>query len=149
MADRGVTPTVGKTLELGLAVLFVGGLVATLYGGVVPEYRTAAGGQTADRTLAGLTERIERAVPPAVESATVVRRVSVPATVRGRAYRIVGDGTWVRLVHPHPAIGAETRLAVPSRVTGVTGSWTSTGETWLRLETTPEGVSVRLTEDRT
>ncbi len=143
---RGATPVVGKTLELGLAALFVSGLVATLYGGVVPDYRTAAGGQTAERVAAGVTERIERVVPPAAVKATVDRRVPVPATIRGRSYRIVGDGTTLRLEHPHPVIGHETRLAVPTRVLGVDGSWNSGATTRVRLWTTDDGVRLRLVE---
>lgn len=144
--DRAVTPTVGKTLELGLAALFVSGLLATLYGGVVPDYRTAAGGQTADRVAAGVAERIERAVPPAARRVSVTRRVPVPATIRGRAYRVVGDGTTVRLDHPHPAIDGETRLAVPDRVLGVRGAWDSGAGTRVRVRTTDSGVRIRLVE---
>lgn len=144
--DRAVTPAVGKTLELGLAALFVSGLVATLYGGVVPDYRTAAGGQTAERVAAGVAERIERAVPPAARHASVARRVPVPATIRGRAYRVVGNGTAVRLEHPHPAIGDEIRLAVPDRVLGVRGAWDSGARTRVAIRTADSGLRIRLVE---
>lgn len=142
--QRATTATVAKTLEIGIALLFVAGTVTMLYGGSVPAYRTLAGGETADRTLAGVAERIERAVPPAARHASVDRRVPMPATIRGRGYRIVADGDRLRLVHPHPAISARLRLAVPARVERVTGSWHSTSQSRVRIETTDDGLAVRL-----
>lgn len=141
---RAVTPVVGKTLELGLAALLIAGLVTTLYGGVVPDYRTVAGSETAERTLAGAAERVERAVPPVARAVVVDRRIPTPRTIRGRSYRIVADGERLRLVHPHPAVGAESRLLLPDRVASVRGAWQSTGTTRVVIRTTPSGLRVRL-----
>lgn len=141
---RGLTPVVGKTLEIGLATLLIAGTVTALYGGVVPEYRTLAGSETAERTLAGIGERVERAVPPAARHVRMDRRVPTPATIRGRAYRVVATDDGLRLVHPHPAVGAETPLLLPDRVTRVRGEWQSTERTRVVVRTTDTGVAVRL-----
>ena len=137
MPDRAVTPTVAKTLELGLATLLIAGTLTTLYGGVVPDYRT----------LAASAERIERAIPPAARYASVDRRVPTPPTIRGRSYRIAADGDRLGLRHPHPAIGGETRLFLPGRVARVEGSWESTETTRVQIRTTGEGLRVRLVGD--
>ena len=93
--DRALSPVVGKTLELGVMVLLVALLTATLYGGVVPEYRSTAAGELGDRTLARAAGDVERAVPPNEtgglpheEAAVAVRApVHLPGTIReiGRA----------------------------------------------------------------
>ncbi|UIP00361.1 hypothetical protein Hbl1158_03040 [Halobaculum sp. CBA1158] len=123
--DRAATPIVAKTLEIGLVLLFVAGLSAALFGGVVPDYRDAAGDRLADRTLAGAATDVERAVPPPAATVRVERRVRLPDTIRGAAYRVVADGDGLRLVHPNPAIGGNVRLALPDRVATVTGAWES------------------------
>lgn len=124
-AGRATSPVVGKALEAGLVVLFVGLLTATLFGNVVPAYRTAAGGELAERTVAGAADRIEASVPPAARDATVDRRVSLPGTIAGAAYRVRVDGRRLVLDHPNPGIEASTRLALPGRVRTVRGTWES------------------------
>lgn len=113
-ADRAVSPTVGKALELGVVVLYVSLLVTALYGGVVPTYRTAAGDELADRTLAAAADRIEAAVP---EDAARVRRtvrLDPPETLRGTNYYLRVRDRTLALDHPHPDVGGETRLALPA-----------------------------------
>ncbi|WP_435064637.1 DUF7266 family protein [Halobaculum sp. EA56] len=127
--DRAVTPVVSKSLEVGLMVLFVAGLWAALFGGVVPDYRDAAGDRVAERTLAGAATDVERTVPPPAATVRVERRVPLPATIRGAGYRIVADGGTLRLVHPDPAVEASVRLALPDRATAVTGTWRSGART--------------------
>lgn len=139
--DRGLAPVVGKAFEAGIVVLYVALITATLYGSVVPDYRTTAGDAVADRALATAALGIERAIPDtastvgtgaaetaAVETVAVETTVAValPATIRGEPYRVRATGERLVLVHPHPAIGGSVRLALPDRVHRVQGEWRST-----------------------
>lgn len=134
--DRGLSPVVGKTLELGIGVLLVALLTATLFGGIVPEYRSAVGDELGERTLVAGAERIEAAVPrgdPVALERTVT--VRLPPTIRGDPYRVVVDGTEtaaLRLVHPDRSIGGRVRLAVPAAAS-LAGSWTSTSPSRIRI----------------
>ncbi|SDQ75930.1 DUF7266 family protein [Halopelagius longus] len=143
-SDRALSPVVGKGLEVGLVVLFVALLTTTLYGGVVPDYRTAAGDEVGERALVGAAERIEGAVPE--RSVRVERAVSapLPTTIRGDPYRVrAANGTLV-LDHPTPGIGGRVRLAVPSRVTNVTGTWASSTPSWVVVRDGARGPRVYL-----
>jgi len=146
--DRGLSPVVGKTLELGVGVLFVALLTATFFGGVAPDYRAAVGAELGDRTLTAAADRVEAAVPIA-DSPRVDRRVTVrlPETIRGEAYRIVVDGgpPTVRLVHPDRTVGGRLRLDLPSTVT-VGGSWQSTSPSRVVVDGASGDVSVRLVD---
>jgi hypothetical protein len=143
--DRAVTPTVGKVLEIGLTLLVVTGLVSGLYGGVVPDYRTAAGTELADRVVAGAAERVESAIPPTNRWTHVERRVSLPPTIRGDRYRIVAGEDRLRLQHPTPGVSATGTLTLPDRVVSVTGSWTSSETNIVLVEPAESGLIVRLT----
>jgi hypothetical protein len=148
--DRGLSPVVGKTLELGIGVLFVALLTATFFGGLVPDYRTTVGAELGDRALVAAGDRLETAAP-SERFDRVDRRVTVrlPETIRGDAYRIVaaddaGDPT-LRLVHPHPSIGGRLRLAIPRRAS-ISGSWTSSSPSWATVSVTDESFAVRLVD---
>jgi hypothetical protein len=145
VSDRAVTGAVGKLLELALVVLFVGMLSTALFGGVVPEYRSAAGGEVGERTLAVGAQRVQQAVPPAVDAtyASATYRVDLPQTIRGDAYRIHVDGRALVLDHPAPAVGGRVRLAVPTDTT-VSGAWASRGDPVIHVTTTEDGPAVRL-----
>ncbi|MBB6647536.1 DUF7266 family protein [Halobellus ruber] len=146
--DRGLSPVVGKALELGVGVLFVALLTATLFGAVAPDYRAAVGAELGDRTLAAAADRIEAAVP-AAEYQRLDRRVTValPATIRGDPYRIVAtDGPpSVRLVHPDRGVGGRLRLDLPGSVT-LAGSWRSVSPSRIVVDGTGGTVSVRLVD---
>lgn len=135
--DRGLSPVVGKTLELGVGVLFVALLTTTFFGGIAPDYRTTVGEELGDRTLVAAAERTEAAIPTG-DVLGVDRRVAVrlPETIRGDPYRIVAgttDGSaTLTLVHPAERIGGRLRLAVPGDV-AVGGSATSTSPSWVRI----------------
>lgn len=147
-ADRGLSPVVGKSLELGVGVLFVALLTATFFGGVAPDYRAAVGTELGDRTLAAAADRIDAAVP-AADHPRVDRRVTVslPTTIRGDPYRIVAaDGPpSVRLVHPDRGVGGRLRLDLPGFVT-LTGSWRSVSPSWVVVDGADGTVSVRLVD---
>ena len=146
--DRALSPVVGKTLELGVGVLFVALLTATFFGGVAPDYRAAVGAELGDRTLTAAADRIEAAVPgtayPRIDRTVSVR---LPATVRGDPYRIVADGRTpsVRLVHPDRTVGGRLRLALPDSV-AVRGSWRSTSPSRVVVDSADGTVSVRLAD---
>lgn len=124
--DRAVAPAVGKTLEIGIGVLVVILLTSTLYGSVVPAYRTTAGEELADRTLATAVATTERTVPPVGAHVSASRRVDLPATIRGATYELHATGGAIALRHPHPAIGGRAPIALPDRVLTVSGRWRST-----------------------
>ncbi|GAA0652782.1 DUF7266 family protein [Salarchaeum japonicum] len=125
MDDRGVAPVVGKALEAGIVLLYVGAVAAAMYGSVVPDYRTTAGDAVAERALAAAAEDVEAAIPAEVREATVRADVTLPATIRGRPYTVAVENRTLVLAHPDPEVGARVRLALPASVTAVSGSWSS------------------------
>ena len=143
--DRAVTPVVSKTIELGLVLLFVGLTTTALFGGAVPDYRTAVGDEMADRTVVATAERVEAAVPPAGRYVRANHRVPLPTTLRGDAYRVVAANGSLIVDHPSPGIAARARLALPSRVVAVNGTWRSRADTVVRVESVPgSAVGVRV-----
>lgn len=142
-ADRAMSPTVGKALELGVVVLYVTLLVTALYGGVVPTYRTAAGDELADRTLAAAADRIEAAVP---SDATRVRRtvrLDPPETLRGAGYYLRVRNRTLVLDHPDPAVGGRMRLVLPEDAV-VSGTASSRDDPAVRVSANVTGATVRL-----
>ncbi|MFB6069135.1 MAG: hypothetical protein ABEJ90_04330 [Halobacterium sp.] len=123
-ASRAVAPAVGKALEAGIVVLFVGLLAATLFGSVVPDARDAAAGEVGERALQHAAASVERAVPEAGANATVERRVELPETIHRRGYRITARSGSLVLVHPDSTVGGRTPLVLPDRVRAVRGNWT-------------------------
>lgn len=149
-SDRAVTPVTGKLFEIAIVVLFVAALSAVLYGGVVPEYRTATAVEIEDRTLAAASNAIEASVPASGTDRTTVRRatgetrVDLPGTIRGRPYRIRAGTNGIRLDHPHHAIGGRRELALPPRVTGIEGEWRSGGTLLVRARPADGEVTLEL-----
>mgnify|MGYP006280113635 CR=1 FL=1 len=152
--DRALSSVVGKTLELGLLALYVGLLVSTFYGGVLPEYRLGAAGSVADRTGAAVATDVEAAVPSTadvgsppdagVQSVAVERELDVPRTVRGDAYRLRLDDGALVLDHPRAALSRTIPLALPASVARVEGAARSGETVVVVVESTPEGLVVRL-----
>lgn len=144
--DRAVSAVVGKVLEVGLILLFVAGITATLFGSVVPGYRTAAGDAVAERALAAASQEVQQAVPPNGSHVRATASVDLPATIRGRAYEVVVRNRTLVLDHPHPGVNATARPALPPAVVNVSGSWSSDRPARVVVESTPRGLAVRLTE---
>lgn len=144
--DRAAAPVVGKALEAAVLVVLIAVISTALFGGVLPSYRTAAGAEVADRTLAGAADRVDRAVPDgdpwAVERE---RRVPLPDTIRGRQYEVRATGLALVLDHPAPGIGGRTRLALPSGIRA-TGTWSSDAVAVVRVRGDRDGVRVQLVE---
>ena len=147
---RAVTPAVGKALEAGIVVLFVAAVSTTLYGGVVPDARDAAGGEVGERALAHAAAGVEASVPPGGEAATAEHRVSLPESIRDRGYRVAPgpDGDVLVLAHDHPSVGGRTPLVLPDRVRDIRGEWTEGGGGVVRVEPHPNsGLVVILSDD--
>lgn len=144
--DRAAAPVVGKALEAAVLVVVTAVLATTLFGGVLPGYRTAAGGEIADRTLTGAADRVDRAVPDG-EPRAVDRelRADLPDAIRGREYVVRATGRALVLDHPAPGIGGRVRLALPSGVRA-TGSWSSDAVAVVRVRGRSDGLRVRLVE---
>lgn len=142
--DRAVAPAVGKTLEIGLGVLVIALLTSTLYGSIVPTYRTAAGDELADRTLAEAVASTESTVPPPSVTATATATLTLPATIRGSTYGIIANGTALELQHPHPGIRSRAPLVVSNRVTTVIGSWRSTDPLRIVARGNQSGITITI-----
>lgn len=144
MGDRAASPVVGKAMEATLVVLYVGLVTTVLYGGVVPDYRAAAGQEVAERTVSNAAAELEAAVPPEATAAEVRLDVRTPPTVAGETYRIYAEGGRLVLDHPDPGVSTSVPLVVPDRVVAVTGTWESGEPTRAAVETTDGGLEVRL-----
>ncbi|WP_134669410.1 DUF7266 family protein [Halorussus marinus] len=142
--DRGVSPVVGKALEASIVVLYVSLLGATLYGGLVPEYRTAAGAEVGDRVLSQSTQRVQQAVPPTARAVETRVRVALPATIRGRGYSIRAQNRTLVLDHPRDGVGGRARLALPAAVESVTGNWSSGEPAVVAVRGDADGLTVAL-----
>lgn len=144
MDNRAVSPVVGKALEVGLVVMYIGLLTTTLYGTVVPDYRESTGAAVADRALALSAERIQQAVPPRVRAVDARLRIDLPRTIRDRPYAVGADGRTLVLAHPDPAIGGRAHLALPESVVRIEGEWSSRRPTLVHVYTADGGLVVRL-----
>ncbi|WP_049981196.1 DUF7266 family protein [Halolamina rubra] len=144
-ADRGLTPAVGKALEVAVVVLFVGVLTTALYGGAVPEYRDAVGAEVGDRAVVAAAERVENAVPPGASDVRTVHGVDLPRSIRGENYGIAVENRTLVLEHPSPAVDASARLALPARVDAVSGAWRSTDDAVVLVTDGDGGLHVELT----
>lgn len=142
--DRGVAPAVGKTLEIGIVVLFVGFLTSTLLAGVVPDYRTTAGAEVADRVLVSIGQEIERSIPPAANHVTARRTIGVPSTIAGSGYSLAVDGRTLVLDHPDPAVSESLRLSLPPRVDRIEGSAQSGAQIVVTIRSDSSGLIVEL-----
>jgi hypothetical protein len=142
--DRAVVPAVGKALEASIVMLYIALVTTTLFGGVVPDYRVAAGQELADRTLSTAAHRVQGAVGPDVARSSARVRVDLPATIRSDGYRIRADGGDLVLDHPDGGIGSRTTLALPDHVVAVRGEWHSHERPVVVVEPARGGVVVRL-----
>jgi hypothetical protein len=143
--DRAVTPAVGKALEVGIVLLFVGVMTTALYGGAVPDYRDAVGAEVGDRAVVAAAERVENAVPPAARDVRTVHGVDLPRSIRGENYRIAVENRTLVLDHPAAAVDARARLALPDRVESVDGAWRSSDDAVVVVTGDRGGMSVELT----
>ncbi|WP_276300188.1 DUF7266 family protein [Halorussus lipolyticus] len=141
---RAVSPVVGKAMEASIVVLYVGVLTATLYGGVVPEYRTAAGAEVGERVLAQSAERVQQAVPTETRAVRVRAEVSLPRTIRGETYAIRTENRTLVLDHPEDRVGGRVTLALPETVESVAGEWSSRDPAVVAVRNSEEGLEVRL-----
>lgn len=148
--ERAVAPVVGKALEASIVVLYIALLSSTLYGGVVPEYRTAAGAEVGERALAESAQRVQQAVPENARRVAVRQQVSLPDTLRGEGYFVRVDNRSLVLDHPDGGVGGRARLALPETVETVSGNWSSYGSAFVVVQSMPDGdgLAVRLESER-
>lgn len=144
MADRAVSAVVGKALEASIVIIYIGLLTTTLYAGVLPEYRTGAATEVADRTLADASGELRTAVPSTAETSETERQVDVPTTIRGETYWIRVQDDDLVLDHPHPDVGERAPLVLPASVSSVDGEWRSDDRTVVTVDRTDEGFAVVL-----
>lgn len=133
MDNRAVAPVVGKLLAAGIAVLFLGATTSLLFGGVVPEYRTATGEELAERVLADAAATVERAVPDTDTGVEVRVRTDLPGSIRGTGYALFLRNDTLVLDHPNDRLDTSTRLSVPSKVRTRGGRWESGTELAVRV----------------
>ncbi|MXR50713.1 hypothetical protein GRX03_03705 [Halovenus sp. WSH3] len=131
--ERGMTSVVGKTLVIGIVLLYVGGMTTLLLGGVVPEYRSTAGAELGDRVLATAGGAIEQSVSEVNGTVRTNRSVDLPSTIRGRHYELELAGTRLRLRHPDPAIEGELSLALPPTMSTTNATWRSGTDLQIRV----------------
>lgn len=146
--DRGLVPVLGKNLEAAIVVVFIIGLTAALFGGVVPTYRTTSGDAVAERVIASATQRVQQAVPPNRSSIRGRTQVTLPTRIRGQTYTITVDDRRLVLEHPRPGVGARGRPGVPRYVISLEGGWRSDKPASIVVEGTANGVTVRLVSGR-
>lgn len=146
MDNRGLSTVVEKLLSLSIVMLYITLLTTVLYGGSVPAYRGAVGGQLGERALAEATAEVERTVPPRGRNVAATRRVDIPATIDGGGYRIRANGTHLLLDHPDDEVGGTARPVLPDRVGNVTGEWQSGADTVVTVTGSRGNLTVRLGE---
>ena len=142
--DRGAIPAIGKVLEVGIVILYVGLVTTALFGGLVPEYRTSAANEIGDRTLASASQQVQQTVPPNATQVEAHATVDLPDLIRGDTYEILSDDEELVLEHPHPEVDGQTGLALPEAVVEVSGEWSSTERALVVVESTDDGLVVRL-----
>lgn len=146
MDNRAVTPVVEKMLTIGIVMLFVSGMTATLFGSAVPTYRGAVGQEMSERVLAQATAQVERAVPPNGTAVNSSRAVDLPATIEGSGYAIRTDGRTLVLDHPDEAVTERSRPVLPSSVTSLSGEWSSGGDAVVSTRSVSGGLAIELRE---
>jgi hypothetical protein len=133
-------------MEVAVLVLLTALLTTAMFGAVVPTYRSAAGAELGDRTLARSAAAVERGVPatPGVyERFSHTERVDLPDRIRGSAYVVAADGERLRLEHPRAGVGGSVRPALPNG-TRVEGSWRSDRPARVRVTAGGGATVVRL-----
>jgi hypothetical protein len=137
---------VSKALEASIVVLYVAALSATMYGGIVPEYRTAAGAEVGERVVADTAQRVQQAVPIDARAVEVRSEVSLPRTIRGRAYSVGVENRTLVLDHPRDGVEGRARLALPETVASVRGNWSSREPAFVVVRSSADGngLAVRL-----
>lgn len=120
---RGLTPVVGKSLAVGLTLLYVTGMVGVLLGGVVPAYEKTAGAKIGDRVLSTAAGEIEQTASQSEGDLVVRASVELPPTINSAGYRLVLSGRTLRLDHPDEEIGGRVRLSLQPGLTVRSGAW--------------------------
>lgn len=135
-ADRALSPVIEKTLVTGIALMYIGGVMGLLIGGVVPTYETAAGEELSERTLATAAGEIEQASTGMAGNVTSTTSVTLPPAIDDTGYELRLDDERLVLEHPTDEFDRETTVAFGENVTGGSGTWNSGGELVIHVEGT-------------
>jgi len=141
---RATTPVVGKTLAIGIVLLYIGGMTTLLYGSVLPGYQAATGEELADRTLAAAVGEIEQSVPDARGEVNRTRRLTLPDRIREKRYRLELSGERLRLHHPDRETALETRLSLPPGTVVRESTWHSGEKLEIRVTGPTANRTVRI-----
>ena len=144
MNERAVSPTVAKTLAIGLTLLYVAGMSTVLLGGVVPGYETATGEELSERVLVTAAETVEATVPDAAGDVNTTRAVELPPTIQDASYRIELSNGTLGLDHPTDSIDESITLSLPAGTTAEPGTWTSGEPFRVRVSGPASNRTVRL-----
>ena len=142
--DRAMTPVVGKSLAIGIVLLYLGGMTTILLGGTVPEYRTHAGSELGDRVLATAGGSIEQSIPNANGTVETNQTVDLPPMIRDQSYELELAGGRLRLHHPNPEIGGTIHLSLPPTATTVNSTWRSGTELQIQVRGPSENRTITL-----
>lgn len=134
---RALTPVVEKTLAAGIALLFVGGMMGLMLGGIVPGFEVSAGEELGERTLATAAGDIERTATGVDGDVNRTVTVTLPATIDGSTYELELEDRSLTLVHPEGAITESVPLGLPEGITVRDSRWQGGGELTIRLEGPP------------
>lgn len=137
MDNRALSPVVGKLLAAGIAVLYITSATGLLLGGVVPEYRDAAGSKLGDRVLATAAGDIEGSLPATDGNVSVQRTRSLPRTIAGERYRLTLSNRTLHLDHPDDALDARAHLTMPAMLTIANDTWESGDPLRIRIQGQP------------
>lgn len=119
MDDRATSSVVGKLLGVGLVLLYLSGATTVLFGSVIPDAQRATGQELAERTVADVAARVERAIEPVRGHVQGRIALDPPTTIDGSGYRLrLHDGE-IALIHPNDAFSTVAPLDVPSAITVV------------------------------
>jgi hypothetical protein len=140
-----MTPVVGKTLAIGIVILYIGGMTTILLGGTVPEYRDNAGSELGDRVLATAGGAIEQSAPAGNGTVKSNRTVDLPPTIREQSYELELAGRQLRLAHPNPAIGGVFSLSLPPTISVENSTWRSGSELEIRVSGPRESRTLTIT----
>lgn len=146
MDSRAVAPVVGKVLVAGLAVLYISAMTTVLLGGVVPDYRAAAGDELGERVLATAGATVERATTDADGTVDVRVRADLPGTIRNAPYRLTLANGTLRLNHSTDAVDAQARIDLPQNLSVADGTWRSGDDLVVRVTGPPSNRTVSLVE---
>lgn len=131
---RALSPVIEKSFVAGIALLYVGGMMGLLLGGVIPGYQATAGEELGERTLATAATHIEQTPPQTHGVAETTTTVDLPGTIQDSTYELRLSNETLTLDHSDETFEREIRLALPENVTTAESTWNSGGDLLIRVD---------------